>query len=1184
MTKIINLFKTQEQVSRTIQKVIKYQACTEDNVQQEIDEYVVTNHIREALYNILERIDEATSTPGVETGIWVSGFYGSGKSSFSKYLGLAFDRDFFVNGQPFVERFAARIDDKRTEQRLKTVTNKLNAAVMMLDLADDQITGIQEVSELLYFQTLRWLGYCSKSAAIANFEIQLEEDGLYEKFCERFRVLRGGKLWEDEHDKLMISRGVAEKIAAELYPGLKIDLDDDKKWSTGLTVREKAKKMIKLIRRKTGKDSIFFVIDEVGQYLAARPSQILDMDGLAKCLSTMGEGKVFLVGTAQQTLTEDSKSAQINSAQLFKLKDRFPGTVILESSDIEEICRKRLLGKSSAGETELHALFDANGARLAQLTQLKNCPDYELGGLKEQDFVSQYPFTPVYFQLLLRLLSELSRTTGGVGLRSAIKVVQDVLIHGNQGERLADAPVGKLVTAVNFYDELYLDIEKSCPAIAQAAKRTLLWCGCQGNEACFFERVAKTLVITSILKDFIATAVNVAALMQDDMAVPVDSVAVERVLKRLASANEVPVAEDGKGAYLYLSDKLMTIESERNRYTPYSSDVDSEFNDIIKRIFSPFDKAQTPDGLSVNVALRRKGVQVALTGSGAPIALEIVLYAPGEREQYLKESLAESNQDASKVFFLAQQPERCNELIDEVLRSKHIYETRGSDAESDVREYAKDQAAKADRDRATLRQYFIANFKKGELVAHGTSDAISSNSFEEVLKEKLRQRAQEVFSKAWLVGKKKAQTDTAHRFLQSKLSSPSDERNDPLHLVDVQQQTPVLAMSNPVVVEVLAWLQKQPDTTGNRIFDHFNSAPYGWGSETVLYLLAVLFRVGKLEFEIAGTPYEVVSKPVLDCMTAPKKFSNVSVRIRSTQIASEDLARTGAFLEKAGITEVSYSQEGIESAKNTFVEKELKVIDNLLPQIKASSVYGDSRLETMKLNLQNIKNARASNFIELIKNPQEGTRLESDVDWVLSLQNAQNRSLFSTLNEVNNAVQDFETLLEKYRVGVKPSKDELDRLLQSPTFFNHTDDMKMFCLTVKEAVRVASTDLFREWERQRQTFLDAMNQAIRSRKFSDEEENKLRAWADCVVPDMKSGAPVSEISRRLTEVMMAHTKLETQIEKILQDRPVPKVKTVRSIRVDRKITTVKQIADLIAELQALKAEMGSISEIEVTVQ
>ena len=1116
----------------------------------------------------------------------MSGFYGSGKSSFSKYLGLAFDRDFVIDGQPFVERLAARIDDKRTEQRLKTVTNKLNAAVMMLDLADDQITGIQEVSELLYFKTLGWLGYCSKSAAIANFEIFLEEDGRYDEFCKRYQSKREGKAWKDEHDKLMISRSAAKKIASEMYPELTIDLDDKKGATSDLTVKEKAEKMIKLIRRKTGKESIFFVIDEVGQYLAARGPQILDMDGLAKCLSMLGQGRVFLVGTAQQTLTEDSKLAQINSPDLFKLKDRFPGSVILESSDIEEICRRRLLGKSSKGEAELRAMFAASGARLSQLTQLKNCPDYESSALRELDFVSQYPFTPLYFQLLLRLLSELSRTTGGVGLRSAIKVVQDVLIHGNPGERLADAPIGKLVTAVNFYDELRLDIEKSYPAIFQAAKKTLAWCSRQGEEAPFFERVAKTLVITSILRDFIATAANVAALMQDDVACATDAVAVETVLARFAAASEVPVAEDGKGAYRYLSDKLMTIAVERNGYRPYPSDIAAEFNDVIRKLFTSVAKVQTSDGLLVNVALRLKGELTALAEANAPIALEIAFYQPGERELCLKEALTESNQEVGRVIFLAQRPEKCDELIDEILCSKYICQKRGSDPDPEVRKYATDQAVKADRDRTALRQYFLTNFKKGELVSHGTSDAIASQrDFEEELRKKLQQCAREAYSKAWMVGRKKAQADTAHRFLQSKPGFQSDEKNDPLHLVVMQNQTPVLMTSQPVVSELLTWLEKQPDTTGNRIFDHFNAAPYGWGSETVLYLLAVLFWAGKLEFEIAGTPYESVSKQVLDTMTAPRKFSNVGVRIRSTQIVQEDLAQAGAFLDDAGVVDVNYSPEGIGAAKNAFVEREVKAIDELLPQVKASGVCGASRLETLRQKLLKIADERTIRFIELVKNFHESTLLKTEIDWVLNLQNAEKRGIFETLREVKNAARNFEALPEKYRVGVKPAKEEVDQCLQSPLFFKHSQDMKSFCRSVREASQGALSAMSEKWRLQQQVFREAVNQVIVSRQFSDKEAEKLMAWAKRAVPDTAPGVSVGEVSRQLTEIMMANNELPEQVKTILRERPVPKVKTPRLLRVNRKLTTVGEISDLIEKLQALKDEMDScISEIEVILQ
>jgi hypothetical protein len=119
--------------------------------------------------------------------------------------------------------------------------------------------------------------------------------------------------------------------------------------------------MIDIVREKSGKQNIIFIVDEVGQYVASRDNLILNLDGLAKNLKRLGDGKAWIISTAQQTLTEDDPRAALNSDKLYKLKDRFPIQIDLESSDIKEICYRRLLGKSPAGETELGKLFDAHG-------------------------------------------------------------------------------------------------------------------------------------------------------------------------------------------------------------------------------------------------------------------------------------------------------------------------------------------------------------------------------------------------------------------------------------------------------------------------------------------------------------------------------------------------------------------------------------------------------------------------------------------------------------------------------------------------------------------------------------------------------------------------------------------------------------------------------------------------------
>ena len=164
MTQIIELFKSPEQVQRSIQKVIDYSHDSEKDLKREIDEYVVTDHIRDNLDHVLDWIEKVSNTPGLESGAWVSGFYGSGKSSFSKYLGYSFDRNLLIDGKPFVERFASRIDSITTEQRLKTLAKRCDAAVVMLDLASQAYgSKVEDVSEILYLHTLKYLGYCSKS-------------------------------------------------------------------------------------------------------------------------------------------------------------------------------------------------------------------------------------------------------------------------------------------------------------------------------------------------------------------------------------------------------------------------------------------------------------------------------------------------------------------------------------------------------------------------------------------------------------------------------------------------------------------------------------------------------------------------------------------------------------------------------------------------------------------------------------------------------------------------------------------------------------------------------------------------------------------------------------------------------------------------------------------------------------
>ena len=180
---IRSLFDPSKDIYRTIEKVITYGAAQEDRLKSEIAEYVVTESIEEQFRRLLDRMQLAMETGGEnEVGVWVSGFYGSGKSSFTKYLGLAFDDQRKIDGTPFIKYLQDRLHKPQTKALLNTVAQRFPAAVVMLDLASEMLAGatMEDVSTVLYFKVLQWAGY-SRNLKVAAFERMVEKDGRTEE-------------------------------------------------------------------------------------------------------------------------------------------------------------------------------------------------------------------------------------------------------------------------------------------------------------------------------------------------------------------------------------------------------------------------------------------------------------------------------------------------------------------------------------------------------------------------------------------------------------------------------------------------------------------------------------------------------------------------------------------------------------------------------------------------------------------------------------------------------------------------------------------------------------------------------------------------------------------------------------------------------------------------------------------
>jgi hypothetical protein len=146
-------------IHRRIEEVIKVDQTSDDILRDELNEYVVTDAIRSHYTNIFDAFRETPNKPHEGIAIWVSGFFGSGKSSFAKMLGLSIENR-AVAGIPAGDRFAQRAGDNKLQVLLKAINEQIPTHAVIFDVSTDRgiRSGNQSLTEIMYGLFLTYLG------------------------------------------------------------------------------------------------------------------------------------------------------------------------------------------------------------------------------------------------------------------------------------------------------------------------------------------------------------------------------------------------------------------------------------------------------------------------------------------------------------------------------------------------------------------------------------------------------------------------------------------------------------------------------------------------------------------------------------------------------------------------------------------------------------------------------------------------------------------------------------------------------------------------------------------------------------------------------------------------------------------------------------------------------------------
>jgi energy-coupling factor transporter ATP-binding protein EcfA2 len=552
-TALRNIFA--KPVDRPIDGVIK--ADDEASLRIELDEYVITDEIGKRLETFLD----AYNNYDTANGVWISGFFGSGKSHLLKMLALLMENR-EVDGTRAFDIF----EEKLTDQPMllgalrKAVSVPSKSILFNIDQKADVISKTDVDALLSVFQKVfdEACGYYGKLPHIAQFERDLDDRGQLAAFKDAYAAA-AGKPWERGREQAALERkNIATAFAAVTGgdPADAADILGQYRADTRVSIEDFANKVKAWIDKQAPKFRLNFFVDEVGQYIAENVKLMTNLQTIAESLNTKCKGQAWVIVTSQQDMEAiigDGKAFQ--SQDFSKIMARFGVKMPLNSADVAEVIQRRLLSKTDEGQVRLGNLHDR------EENNLKTLFDFTDGSIKLKNFdgrahfVSSYPFPPYQYMLFQMAITSLSQHNAfegkhsSVGERSMLGVFQEV------AKKMADQPVGGLATFDLMFEGIRTALKSAVQQSIQIAEKEI-----QDIDP-FAVRVLKALFLVKYVKEFKPTVRNISVLLLSEF--DTDQVKQRRKIEEALSFLERNTLIQRNGeVYEFLTNEEKDVEAE----------------------------------------------------------------------------------------------------------------------------------------------------------------------------------------------------------------------------------------------------------------------------------------------------------------------------------------------------------------------------------------------------------------------------------------------------------------------------------------------------------------------------------------------------------------------------------------------------------------------------------------------
>ena len=514
-----------------------------------------------------------------EMGVWISGFFGSGKSHFLKILSYVLENR-EVKGIKAIDFFEDKVAEKDPlfYAEMKRAAD-IECETILFNIDSKSPIGMKTSKDaiLRIFAKVFYehLGYYGDDLKVAELEKYLQREGVLEEFQNSFAMIKG-EPWEMRRSCFLFDE---DAVVDALVKSTSMSESSARNWfnyseTPKISIEQFAQEVKAYIDSKGENFHLIFLADEVGQYIGDNSELMLNLQTVVEDLGTYCQGKVWVIVTSQEAIDTVTK---VKGDDFSKIQGRFGTRLSLSSASVHEVIEKRILEKSDNAADKLRLIYDDQAATLKNLIHFSGMAADLKGYSGEEEFCATYPFVPYQFKVLQLVFNEIRKHGASgkhlsEGERSMLSAFQDA------ARKYADEEVGILVPFHSFYDSVHGFLDGSIQRVITRASEAAL--NKEGLELEDVDVLKLLFLIRYIDEDIPANIDNLATLMvssldEDKLDLKEN---IRKSLNRLISQNYVQKYED---KYRFLTDDEQDINREIRNTIVDTNEVVREIGEYI---------------------------------------------------------------------------------------------------------------------------------------------------------------------------------------------------------------------------------------------------------------------------------------------------------------------------------------------------------------------------------------------------------------------------------------------------------------------------------------------------------------------------------------------------------------------------------------------------------------------------